>query len=317
MRAWGRLLRIALAPTALADVAAGVVLGAETWPLGLSFLALLLASLSVYHGAMALNDWADREWDAKTRPDRPIPAGDITPRAALTVALCLLASAPAWTLLAISPNWSHPASIACVIATALSAVFAVAYDLGPRGAVLGPLLLATCRALNLSAGVFFGLSATAAESAAPGILALLVIPAYAAYVFVVSRLGRLEDGESEEALARTPSRYCRRLAVLLGGVGSLACLRALLLEGELPSWEALLPLAIGLAGASALWKLARRTAWTRAHVIEAMGCALRRFLVFTACSALLVPGLAPAVVAALILCGFPLSFWLRKVAPPS
>lgn len=35
----------------------------------------------------ALNDWADRDRDARGQPTKPIPAGAVTPRAALTLAL--------------------------------------------------------------------------------------------------------------------------------------------------------------------------------------------------------------------------------------
>ena len=91
MLALGRLLRLSLAPTALADVAAGTVLGAMTWPDGLGPFQLMLASACVYHGAMALNDWADRAADARTRPGRPIPSGAIAPYTALALAVTLLA----------------------------------------------------------------------------------------------------------------------------------------------------------------------------------------------------------------------------------
>ena len=65
--AWGQLLRLSMAPSALADAAAGVLLGAGAWP-GERAGWMLAASFCAYHGGMALNDWADREGDARTRP---------------------------------------------------------------------------------------------------------------------------------------------------------------------------------------------------------------------------------------------------------
>ena len=56
MRDWGRLLRVALLPSAVADIAAGVVLGAGVWPAGPGPFLLIAASLAVYHGALVLND---------------------------------------------------------------------------------------------------------------------------------------------------------------------------------------------------------------------------------------------------------------------
>ena len=91
MLALGRLLRLSLLPSALADVLVGVVLGAGgTWPSGSGAGWLLLASLGVYHGALALNDWADRDEDAQARPDRPLPAGQVSPRSALALGAALV-----------------------------------------------------------------------------------------------------------------------------------------------------------------------------------------------------------------------------------
>ena len=58
--AWGRLLRVSLFATAAADPVVGAFLGSGGAPPGRALLAPL-ASLCVYHGAMALNDLADRE----------------------------------------------------------------------------------------------------------------------------------------------------------------------------------------------------------------------------------------------------------------
>src|SRR5687767_12443969 len=44
------------------------------------------SSALLYLGGMALNDWADREVDARERPGRPIPSGRVSPAAALAVA---------------------------------------------------------------------------------------------------------------------------------------------------------------------------------------------------------------------------------------
>ena len=66
---WGALLRLSMSPSAAADAAAGVLLGAGTWPAGPAPFLLVAGSLCVYHGGMALNDWADRGHDARTRPE--------------------------------------------------------------------------------------------------------------------------------------------------------------------------------------------------------------------------------------------------------
>src|SRR5689334_6986324 len=92
--AWGRLLRLSLATTAAADVVAGVLFSEHAWPGGLRPWLLVAGSLCVYHGGMALNDWADRVHDARVRPERPIPSGALRAGQALGVALLLLATGP-------------------------------------------------------------------------------------------------------------------------------------------------------------------------------------------------------------------------------
>ena len=319
MRDWGRLLRLALLPSAVADVAAGVVLGAGSWPAGAGPFLLVAASLFVYHGAMALNDWADRDWDLRVRPDRPIPSGTIPASRALLVAATLLVLAVPLAIGAPLVGQEEPAPLAILVPTAtlLAGLFAVAYDLGPRGPRLGPVLLALCRGLNLGSGVLLGYVLAPQGVAGEPVLGILAVVLYAAYVFVVSCLGRLEDGEDDGPLGRLPSRYLGWLGALLVAVGSLPTLRSAFLDGALPEPRSLLPLALGAAGATGLFRLARRAEWSRPEVMAAMGAALRRLLVFTATAALLVEGTSAIVVAGAVLLGYPLSFALRRVFPPS
>lgn len=77
--------------TALSVFIAGVI-SAPNW---LSeILVLLLASFSaamIAAGGNAFNDYCDRELDRHQKPHRPIPSGQVTPKAALGVtALCFL-----------------------------------------------------------------------------------------------------------------------------------------------------------------------------------------------------------------------------------
>jgi 4-hydroxybenzoate polyprenyltransferase len=313
MRAWGRLLRLSLAPSAAADIAAGVVLGAGRWPRAAWPWLLILASLCVYHGAMALNDWADREADARLRPERPIPSGAVAAPAALALAAVLLAAGP---LLATAAPGPRPA--ACL---GLAALLAVLYDVAGRGPLIGPALLALCRWLNLTAGIAAGIALLPDAHAASPALHASVPLLYAAYVFTVSRLGRLEDLPAGTDLGRRPARLLTAAALLLVALPLPPVFLSLLQSPPAPSphpASAVAALLVAAAGAFGLLRAARKSLpWTPPDVLRAMGLALRRLLLCTAAAALLAPPPDGAVVAAAILCGYPVAHGLRRVFPPS
>jgi 4-hydroxybenzoate polyprenyltransferase len=310
MLAYGRLLRLSLAPSAAADIAAGVVIAAGAWPASWKPWLLMLASLCVYHGGMALNDWSDRATDAESRPTRPIPSGAISARGALALALTLLLTGP---LLAyfVAPR--------CALVLGSVSVLAAAYDLFGRGPWLGPMLLAACRAGNLSTGIVLSLELP--ELAAS--LLVNIVALYGLYVFCVSRLARLEDAPDA---VWNPSHPRVGLG-LAGIVLALVGLPRLILQWRgpdprhLPEGERMAACAaavIALAGAlGLLLRSLRPTVWSRSDVMAAVGMALRRLLVGTAAIAAQADTSAGLWVAGAILCGYPLSFVLRRVFPPT
>ncbi len=311
MLALGRLLRLSLAPTALADVAAGIVLGARHWPAGFAPVALLAASACVYHGAMALNDWADRREDARVRSERPIPSGAIRANHALALAASLLVIGPVLAF------WSAPRCGLLLAAVAASAAF---YDLRGRGPWRGPLLLAACRAGNLSLGLVYAGSAYAWRPE------LVLAPlSYGLYVFLVSRLARLEDLDARtyEAGELRPARWLMAAAAALLGTGLVAAYlatRAGTIRSEAMPIASAAALLLASAAAFGLARRARALARGRpqpADVRAAAGMALRRLLVASACFAAGAGGTAGLTVAAAILCGYPLSLALRRVFPPT
>lgn len=296
LKAWGRLLRLSLAATAIGDVLAGSVLAGASEARFLEIGLLVLASLSVYHGGMAFNDWCDAPGDAKTRPERPIPAGQIRRSSALRVALLLFLVGPLLAALV------HPLAGGWLLLLALCAAF---YDKRGRGPILGPLLLGICRGMNLSTPLIaFG---------ADGLpLAVWSAPLlYAVYVFLLSRLGRLEDGEGTASTSRTPRNLLVALAVVFWALPWL----------PLPGVEGTArasALALCLAASWGLLQQARRlTVWQPADLLPAMGCALRRMLPFAAALACLVGSPFGYAVALVILLLYPFSFLLRGVFPPS
>ena len=332
--ALGRLLRISLAPTAIADVAAGIAISgapSSSWASSAPW-TLIVASLCVYHGGMALNDWADREEDSKVRPDRPIPSGKIPAAGALALSIGLLVLGPALA-------WSVSSTSAIVLSAV--AVGAAGYDLTGRGPWLGPLLLALCRAGNLTTGLLIDVPFDVDRE----LVQLLGSPltwgvfGYGAYVFVVSRLGRLED--NAQRLADHPARP-RRLLLAAAALLALPAVFILMLGfqsapqagwaayehgftsldppnvgQQLLAYRPFLGILIGLGAALQLVRTALGTSeWTPGKVMGAMGMCLRRLLVYTATLAMGLTFGADAV-GVLLLLGYPLSHALRKVSPPS
>ncbi len=138
-----RLGRISNLPTVWTNVLAGIVLSGAVvtvWP-----AMLLLASLSLFYTAgMFLNDAFDREFDRRNRPDRPIPAGDVTATTVFAYGFGLLASG--FVLLLVvgygvpaGTGWRAPA------AGALLAAVIVLYDSWHKANPVGPFLMGLCR----------------------------------------------------------------------------------------------------------------------------------------------------------------------------
>ncbi|MCA9001742.1 MAG: UbiA family prenyltransferase [Planctomycetes bacterium] len=304
LRAFLLLTRVSLAPSACVDALVGVSLGcAGYFPGWAVLLKAAGASLCVFLGGMALNDWADRAADAKDRPERPIPAGLVKAPEALAFALTLLALGVGLGF------WTNPLAGACLLAVAACAA---AYDLVLRGPTLGPMCLALCRAGNLT----FGILAVRAESGLPWSDALLLPPiAYGLYVGLVSILSGYEDGARSLQNAKLSGlvTYC---AVLL----AILPLTAMALRPQPEGWAYLLGLGISLSAASGLWLEARRPGpWTQARVGKTMGMSLRRLMPATASVACTVLNdtLFPWMVVAVALLGLKVSHRLRRAFPPT
>jgi len=188
----------------------------------------------------------------------------------------------------------------------------VLYDVAGRGAWSGPALLAACRGGNLLAGVAFGVAAVPSL----WVLGLPVVLLYASFVFVVSRLGRLEDAEDEAMIGQMPTflLWTAAMLLLLAPVAARSGLHSERWPTEARTFASVL--LVGLA-ALGIVRASRVRTWTRALVMRGMGVSLRRLLVFTAAVALTTGGTHAWIVAGLILAGFPISYALRGVFPPS
>jgi UbiA prenyltransferase family len=86
--------RLANVPSVICNVWLGVAVGgwgslAIPWT---HAVYLAAAGVMLYGGGNFLNDWMDRDWDARQRPERALPRGVFAARGYLGAAVCLLAA---------------------------------------------------------------------------------------------------------------------------------------------------------------------------------------------------------------------------------
>lgn len=146
-----------LAGLAAARAGAGSGSGAPT-PLRARHLLLPVASACLYLGGMALNDYADRHVDAIERPERPIPSGRVTPRAALAIGGALTAGGVAAAGLA---GGRRALGVALPLAACVWT-----YDLVAKDRPAGPFVMAACRGLDVLLGATPGRLRSALPAAA-------------------------------------------------------------------------------------------------------------------------------------------------------
>jgi 4-hydroxybenzoate polyprenyltransferase len=234
-----RLGRISNLPTVWTNVLTGAVLATGA-AAGLdSKVPLLLVALSLFYiGGMFLNDAFDSQFDAKLRPGRPIPSGQVTSKEVfvygfLMIGLGLLLLS--WTGHGFQPEtgW-RPLGAGVGLAAAI-----VFYNWHHKNNPLGPVVMGLCRMLVYLCAAF------ALQSVLPGRV-------YVAALALLCYLIGLTYAAKQEHLAR------------IGSVWPLAFLAVPLGFGiylSMEQKEAWVPL-VAFAGCTgyALWRLWRRKA---------------------------------------------------------
>jgi 4-hydroxybenzoate polyprenyltransferase len=197
-----RLLRIGTLFSPAADVLASFCIAGLPWQA--TAARAVFASVALYAAGMVWNDIADRKLDARQRPERPLPRGDLSLAFAVALGSALLLGG-----LLLSPCRGHHGLIAALV---------LAYDFaGKRIEWLGALVMGSLRGLNL-------LTAFAVANAAggPGLLpeaatALWIAAGcYAIYITAVTMLGIFEDTPRVAARAVSTIQAAPPLAALAG-----------------------------------------------------------------------------------------------------
>jgi 4-hydroxybenzoate polyprenyltransferase len=165
---------------------------------------LTVTSMILYASGTALNDVFDVEVDRLERPERPLPSGRVSTRAAASLGGLGLVIGP---VLALASGTAAGGFVAAVLAGVI-----LGYDAGLKHTRLGPGLMGACRGLNLLMGMTHA-------RALGGPIAWCAAAIYGLYVTGITLISRSETrtGERQGLLAGLTAQ---NLAVI--GLAALA-----------------------------------------------------------------------------------------------
>lgn len=206
LRAWAHLLRVPNLFTVPGDVMVGLFLatgGQPEWQVAGGAVSVLF----IYVGGLFLNDYFDREVDARERPERPIPSGAVDPTSVFVVGVAMFAVGVGVAAAALG----GPIVLAVAAGVAFAAFLYNAVFKKIR--ILGPLVMGSCRAGSVVLGAAFvgGISET------PVLIAVGVTWLYTAAIT------GLAGGETDETGEQKLGIDALIPAVVLVGGGVLMC----------------------------------------------------------------------------------------------
>jgi 4-hydroxybenzoate polyprenyltransferase len=148
-RAYFELLRLPAVFTAIADVMMGYVVTQGNFQPPWAVALLIAASSLIYLAGMVFNDVHDVDVDAVERPQRPIPSGRISLLSAKRLGWGMLAGGVilGWLVGYLAGNF-RPGIIATLLAAAV-----VLYDIILKQTAVAPLVMGSCRFLNVLLGM--------------------------------------------------------------------------------------------------------------------------------------------------------------------
>ncbi len=213
---WLRLARISNTPTVVTDVVAGAML-ADASARASTIALVAVAAALFYTAGMIANDVFDLGVDRLQRPERPLPSGLVSVRAAIAATVVLFAIGEG-LLLAVD-------LAAGLAGIGLIAVI-VLYDAWHKGNAVSPLLMGACRALVYVVAAL-AVSGTVSSSVAGAAVLLLV------FVVGLTQVAKAEGGSVASwwpvAAVLAPAAYwsthlgSAAVAVLLVLFAAFAC----------------------------------------------------------------------------------------------
>jgi hypothetical protein len=140
-----RLGRVSNLPTVATNVLAACVLSGA--PFSWAVYGGLSAAMSLaYVGGMYLNDAFDRDFDARVRPERPIPSGAVTARQVLVLGFTMLGLS-VWCVGLVVWRGAGGALLPAVSSMLALSGTIVFYDLHHKQNPLSPVVMGACRVL--------------------------------------------------------------------------------------------------------------------------------------------------------------------------
>jgi 4-hydroxybenzoate polyprenyltransferase len=208
--------RVANVPSVVSNVWVGAVVGSLSGigegpggEIGASVWWLAGAGVCLYVAGNFLNDWYDREWDEKHRPERALPSGLFCPGTYLAVAMGLVVMAGVCA-------WAVNGVALAVCGTIL--IFVVAYTVLHKRTAWGVVWVGLCRALLVVLGIFCLVDSEPAWRDCEQWLLLSVLAALPLFVYIVG----LSVSARFESLAYPPS-WALTSSFLLLGLPILLC----------------------------------------------------------------------------------------------
>lgn len=225
LRDWSQLVRLPTAFTLVSNcIVAAILSTGSIAPLS-AFIPALIASLLAYWAGMILNDVVDVEEDREHRPSRPLAADRISPVIAGHTGTGMLLIAPIITLGVTTFHETESLWMgAAFLSSGLLSISVRLYNTFLKRTPLGPMLMGTCRALNI-ATVGLTMFAISGPEVFPREMFALAGGIWL-YIVGVTVIAWKEEGESSPTVL---------------SIGLLFELGGLLVIGSLPRWVSVEP----------------------------------------------------------------------------
>ena len=147
-----------------------------------NLLLLTITSILLYVVGIIINDYRDLEIDRKERPDRPLPAGKISPRSALAFVFVAAISAIFLATLVGIPS---------VLLAVILLITIIAYDCWLKNNFLGYFAIALARVINVVLGYSAGITLLISNQNEITRLSVILISTFL-YVTAISYISRKE-----------------------------------------------------------------------------------------------------------------------------